>query len=115
LISVLSAYVSNCICFCCTIGDLPFYYLILANYFTFGGLLFAIPPVFYLGFKYGFYVFVFCSNSLLPALVFCFLILRPVYFYFHRFFGCLQIVSAYNFCFGIYALHVRILQLLIAF
>ena len=99
---------SNCI-FCFASYDC-FRHLVfdLSKLLRIWSFAFCNSACFLFGFQIGFCVFVFCSNSLLPALVFCLSLCAQFIPTCGRFFGCLQIVSAYNFCFGIYALHIRI-------
>ena len=90
-----SSFVSKCICFRFYDCVRLFNDLILANYFAFGALLMQFRLLFIWASNTAFAV-----RFLLKQFAFSFgfllLTLRPVYSYFHRLFGCLQIVWASN-------------------
>ena len=101
-------HLSNCARFCLERLAFGIWYLILANYFAFGALLSAIPPAFYLGFKLAFAVSSSAQTVCFQRFVFCLSFCAQFIPTCGRFFGCLQIVSAYNFLlWHFYALHIR--------
>ena len=88
---------SNCICFLLYDWRFTFWLFDLSKLLHIWRFAFCNSACFLFGFQIRFLRFRLLLKQFASSFGFLLIILRPVYFYFHRFFGCLQIVSAFNF------------------